>query len=72
MLLESPFEIPFSVLINEVHDELVFDMHPDTLDIDTDIIVKTMKAVPTLRRICPEFTVPLNVDIVVDNFWRSE
>ena len=45
---------------------------PDTLDIDKDTIVKTMKAVPTLRRICPEFTVPLNVDIVVDNFWRSE
>jgi len=68
-LMNDPWNIPFSVAINEVHDELDFDLHPLTADEDRAIIETTMREVPTLRRMLPKFDIPLGVDVVVSDSW---
>ncbi len=69
LVLEKPLEIPFSVLINEVHDSLISDIHPGTGVKDVEIIVEIMRAVPSLRKLVPDFTIPLNVDIKLGPRW---
>jgi len=68
MLLERQYP-KMPLLINEVHDDLVFDL-PGSLAKDaTKLIVETMREVPTLRRLCPEFNLELNVDASVSPRW---
>ena len=61
--------IGISQIINEVHDEVTIDLYPDNLKRDTELIVETMRAVPTLRKLLPSFAVPLDVDPKIGNHW---
>ena len=71
MLLERQYP-KMPLLINEVHDDLVFDL-PGSLAKDaTKLIVETMREVPTLRRLCPEFNLELNVDASVSPRWGKK
>ena len=51
-----------SLLTTQVHDELIFDVHPDELEMLRPLVQKTMENVITLR-------IPLVVDIAVGENW---
>jgi len=68
-LLDDPYNLPCSPLINEVHDELNQDMHPKTGTKDLKILDDAMLGVPTLRRMLPEFKVKLSVSTKVGETW---
>jgi len=70
-LLESPHEINQPVLINEVHDSLIVDLPPNHSE-DIDIIVRTMRGLPSLRRILPKFPLKPSVEHIVSECWRSK
>ena len=53
--------IPVKMLI-QVHDELLFEVQPDFLDITTQLVKETMED-------CVKLKVPLLVDIGVGNNW---
>ncbi|MGL5934182.1 MAG: hypothetical protein ACRCZI_01015, partial [Cetobacterium sp.] len=60
------------LLINEVHDELIFDIPPMELTKErrvVELIVDRMRKVPTLRTICPKFTLDLDVDYFLGETW---
>jgi uracil-DNA glycosylase family 4 len=61
-----------STIINEVHDSLVGDLHPDHLKRDTELFVETMRASKTFRQLVPDFTPTLKVGVILDDFWRSK
>lgn len=63
---------PFALPINEVHDSLVFDLHPRSAKKDTEIIVETMRAVPTLRALVPKFDIPLGVEGACGPVWCAD
>jgi DNA polymerase len=69
MLIRDPLDLPCSVLINEVHDELTGDLHPDTGNRDLEIMVETMRAVPSLRELVPSFDIKIGVDPTVGDRW---
>jgi DNA polymerase I-like protein with 3'-5' exonuclease and polymerase domains len=68
-LLNNPFDLPCSPIINEVHDELDQDMHPKDGKQDLDLLVHCAEKVPTLRKLVPEFDVPLKVKVTVNPTW---
>ena len=51
-----------SLLTTQLHDELIFDVHPDELEMLRPLVQKTMENVITLR-------IPLVVDIAVGENW---
>lgn len=57
------------VLSNEVHDSLLVDMPPKRATEVTELVVEVMRKVPTLRRMFPAFTVPLEVETHVGPRW---
>lgn len=57
------------LLINEVHDDLVYDMPKKGLKDNLKLIKDTMAAVPTLRALVPEFDVPLKTGTKVGMRW---
>lgn len=62
--------IPITFIINEVHDDLVIDFHPDLVKKHTELIVETMRAVPTIRKLWPiTKEIPLRVDPSISPFW---
>ena len=64
--------IGISRLINEVHDELTLDLHPGHLKRDIEIVIETMKSVPTLKTLLPGFgqdTCPLDIAPKIGNHW---
>jgi len=63
---------PFALPINEVHDSLVFDLHPRSKKRDTEIIVETMRSVPTLRGLVPSFDIPLGVEGACGPVWCAD
>jgi len=69
VLLHNPFELPCSPIINEVHDELDQDMHPKYGKRDLELLVHCATRVPTLRKLVPEFDVPLKVKVTVGPTW---
>ena len=64
--------MPISGIFNEVHDEVTVDLHPDHLVRDTELVVETMRAVPSLRALVPTFTCPLDVDLKVTPRWHGQ
>lgn len=62
-------EIGASVLFNEVHDELTVDLYPPTATRDLEIIRDGMTKVRTLRKLVPNFDIPLGVDIKQGTAW---
>jgi DNA polymerase I-like protein with 3'-5' exonuclease and polymerase domains len=63
----KPPDMP--LLINEVHDDLVYDMPPKGLTDNLGLINEIMADVPTLRALVPEFDVPLNTGQKVGSRW---
>jgi DNA polymerase I-like protein with 3'-5' exonuclease and polymerase domains/uracil-DNA glycosylase len=57
------------LLINEVHDDLVYDMPSKGLKDNLAMISEIMADVPTLRSLLPEFDVPLNTGQKVGSRW---
>ena len=55
--------IPVNMLL-QVHDELLFEVQPDFLDITTQLVKETMED-------CVKLKVPLLVDIGVGNNWME-
>ena len=60
-----------SQLINEIHDELTLDLCPDNMKRDIEIIIETMRAVPSLHILLPGFDVPLDVEAKIGNHWTE-
>lgn len=62
-----------SLIINEVHDSLVVDLHPDFAKRDEEIIVESMRAVKSLKRLAPGFDNSiLDADVKIHTHWRSK
>jgi len=57
------------LLINEVHDDLVYDMPPKGLTDNLEMINEIMADVPTLRELVPEFDVPLRTGQKAGSRW---
>jgi DNA polymerase I-like protein with 3'-5' exonuclease and polymerase domains len=70
-LLEHPWDLPCSPVINEVHDELDLDNHPETGDRDLEILVESMRNVKSIKKICPEFNLKLKVDVENVKRWKQ-
>lgn len=64
---------PVPLIINEVHDSLVFDLpYPIGSKEATDMAMQlkgAMEQVRTLRDLVPEFTVPLSVEMKTGHSW---
>lgn len=65
-------DYPMSLIINEVHDDVVLDMHPDFRKRDTELVVETMRAVPLLRALVPGFDIPLKVGVQIASHWGEK
>lgn len=62
--------IPYTTcLINEVHDSIVPDFHPDRVERHAEIVVTRMKEVRWLRKLCPKFDIPLGVGQKIGPTW---
>jgi hypothetical protein len=57
-----------TVLMNEVHDELTWDLTADS-ELEKEIILQTMSEPPSLRKLLPDFTIPLKVDPKISDRW---
>lgn len=62
----------YSVVENEVHDSLLVDVHPSNPERDTELVVETMQALPTLRQLVPSFTIPLRVKVQRGTSWGGQ
>ena len=67
LMIGKPPEMP--LLINEVHDDLVYDLPKKDREDALAFISHYMSEVPTLRTLCPEFDVPLNTGQKVGSRW---
>lgn len=61
-----------TLCINEVHDDLVFDLHPDYEKRDHELIVETMRDVKLLRQLVPGFDVKLKVGVKKGPRWGEK
>jgi len=64
-------KLDYSVLINEVHDELVSDLHPAHRQRDTELIMSTMQAPPTLRALVPLLDFKLKLEAKWGPTWTK-
>ena len=60
-----------SAIINEVHDDVVVDFHPSNLRRDQELVIETMKAVRSLRKLVT-LDVPLGVDATISTHWGAK
>jgi len=67
-LMEEKYPV-MPLLINEVHDDLVYDMPKARLKDNLALIRHMMAAVPTLRALVPAFDLPLNTGQKVGSRW---
>lgn len=63
--------VDYSVLINEVHDELVTDLHPANWKRDVELIETTMQAPPTLRALVPSLDFKLKLESKWGPTWTK-
>ncbi len=63
--------VDYSVLINEVHDELVTDLHPAHAKRDMELVMSTMKAPPTLRALVPSLDFELKLEAKYGPTWTK-
>lgn len=70
--LQQGLSPSFSMLINEVHDELTWDLHPHTLLRDKEIILETMKRPPSLTKLIPDFTLDLKIESTITDRWGDK
>lgn len=62
-------KIDYSVLINEIHDELLVDLHPTNWKRDEELVVATMQSPPTLRALVPALDFKFKVDTKRGPTW---
>ena len=62
----------FSVLINEVHDELTWDLNPATLERDKELILDTMSRPPSLIKLIPDFKIKLKIESTISDRWGQK
>ena len=67
--IEDGIMYPMSMIFNEVHDDLVVDLHPDYRKRDEELIIETMRTVPTLRKLVPTLKIPFKVGAKVGSHW---
>lgn len=67
--IEPTYDI--SVICNEVHDDVVVDLHPAHLTRDTELVVETMRAVPSLRKLI-NLDIPLRVGVKTSPRWCGD
>lgn len=61
-----------SVLINEVHDELTWDLNPEFIEEDKELILTAMASPPSLRKLIPDFDIPLKIEPTISNRWGEK
>lgn len=66
---EIKFPVEMPVILNEVHDDIVVDLPEAKQKESVELVVETMRKVPSLRRLCPAFDVPLNVGVKIAGHW---
>jgi DNA polymerase I-like protein with 3'-5' exonuclease and polymerase domains len=64
-----PWQVP--VLFNEVHDELTGDLPPGHEKRVEELVIETMQAVPTFRKMVPSFDIPLRVGVKTRERWHG-
>jgi DNA polymerase I-like protein with 3'-5' exonuclease and polymerase domains len=70
---QDPEQHKMVLPIAEVHDELVFDIPNDLVDSTGELLKDCLvKHQTTLKRLCPEFDCPLDVELIVGDYWRKE
>ena len=60
---------PASPLIDEIHAELLLDMHPATGLDDLSILKGVAKEVASLKVLVPSFKLDLNVKVTITERW---
>jgi len=70
-LLNDPWHVLASPLIDEIHDELLLDMHPGRGKQDVSILVDCAEQIRTLRVIVPELTLTLKVKVHISDSWGT-
>lgn len=71
MLVEDPYGLDMTVVFNEVHDDLVADLHPKHGKRDSEMIRETMGACRTFRTLVPSFDLKLKVGVTVGPAWSE-
>jgi len=56
-----------SLLVLQVHDSLLVDLHPDEVNVVPDLVVNLMTK--QVQRLCPWMRVKLEVDVSVEDRW---
>lgn len=69
MLHNLNFQSTYSVLINEVHDELTWDLRPGSMKEDSELILATMSEPPTLKKLIPDFDIKLKIEPKISDRW---
>jgi uracil-DNA glycosylase family 4 len=69
MLMCDPLDLPCSVIINEVHDEVTVDYNPKTFEEDKAIVLYMMKHVPSLHDLVPSFDIELKQEHKIGPAW---
>lgn len=68
MLLEKRWpDVP--IICNEVHDDLVVDYPPTNHKRNVELVVETMRALPSLRKVCPSFKIKPKVGVEITSRW---
>lgn len=62
-----PLNMP--LIFNEVHDDIVVDIPPGQETQTRELVVETMRNVPSLKAILPGFDMPLKVGVKLAPFW---
>lgn len=68
--MTAQMELP--LLINEVHDSIVLDIPPSQLKKTQELVVETMRKVPSLHQLCPAFAAPLDCDWKIGAAWGKK
>ena len=71
-LLQKPWEVPASPIIDEIHDELLLDMHPAYGKQDLRILEKAAQDMMGLKQLIPNFDLKLNCKITTSDRWGGE
>lgn len=69
LMVGKPPSMP--LLINEVHDALVFDLPKKGRRENVELIETLQREVPTLRKLIPDFTIPLNTGRKLGHRWSD-
>ncbi len=68
--LKTPGEVYLPTLINEVHDELTWDI-PEGCEEETELILTTMASPPSLRKLIPDFDISLKIEAKITDRWGA-